>query len=118
MSAPAARPDAPDAPAVEPNRTNDSTQPELAPPVRPSPVGPHLPSADPVRARRATLASPIPALLAASMIELLDEAEGTPLPVDLRSEATSRFDATEHPDLLGNNDDEDYVVEVDGKSRR
>lgn len=115
MSAPAARPEAP---AVEPNRTSDATQPELAPPVRPSPVGPHLPSPDPVRARRATLASPIPALLAASMIELLDDPAGTPLPVDLRNDATSRFDATEHPDLLADDDDSDYVVEVDGKSRR
>jgi hypothetical protein len=115
MSAPAARPDAP---AVEPNRTSDTTQPELAPPIRPSPVGPHLPSPDPVRARRATLASPIPALLAAAMIEILDEGEGTPQPVDLRADATSRFDATAHPELMANDDEADYVVEVDGKSRR
>lgn len=104
-------------PAVEPNRTGDSTQPELAPPERPSPVGPHLPSPDPVRARKQTLVSPIPALLAASMSEVRDEGdrgEATPLPVELRSEATSRVDITDHRRLMMN-DDADYVVEVDGE---
>jgi hypothetical protein len=56
-------------------------------------------------------------LLAASMIEVMDAAEGTPLPVDVRSEATAQFDATEHPDLLADEDETEYVVEVDGKSR-
>jgi hypothetical protein len=115
MSASAPRPTVP---AVEPNRTSDSTEPQLAPPVRPSPVGPQLPSPDPVRARRATLVSPIPALLAASMSEVREESEGTPEAVDLRTEATSRFDASQHPDLMLDDDDADYVVEVDGKSHR
>jgi hypothetical protein len=115
MSASAPRPTVP---AVEANRTSDTTEPALAPPIRPSPVGPHLPSPDPVRARRATLVSPIPALLAASMSEVREEAEGTPQPVDQRTEATSRFDASEHPELMLDEDDDDYVVEVDGLSRR
>jgi hypothetical protein len=107
-----------DPPAVEPDDADEHTQPELAPPVRPSPMGPHLPSPDPVRARRPTLVSPIPALLASSMSEVREDAredaDATPQPVDLRSEATSRFDATSHPDLMMG-DDGDYVVEVDGK---
>lgn len=105
-------------PAVEPDLADELTQPELAPPIRPSPMGPHLPSPDPVRARRATLVSPIPALLAASMGEVREDADATPQPVDARGEATSRFDATSHPDLMMT-DDGDYVVEVDdGKAPR
>jgi hypothetical protein len=99
-------------PAVEPSRTKDTTEPELAPPVRPSPVGPHLPSPDPVRARRPTLVSPIPALLAASMGEVRDDPEATPTPVDLRSDATSRFEAADQQKLMMD-DDADYVVEVE-----
>lgn len=104
-------------PAVEPNRTKDSTEPELAPPIRPSPLGPQLPPPDPARARRQTLVSPIPALLAASMGEVRDEPEATPTPVDVRSDATSRLDDTDQQRLLMD-DDADYIVEVDdGKPR-
>jgi hypothetical protein len=68
-----------------------------------------------VRARRATLVSPIPALLAASMSEVRDEerepADGTPEPIDARADATSQIAAEEQRKLMM--DDDDYVVEVD-----
>jgi hypothetical protein len=74
-----------------------------------------LPSPDPVRARRATLVSPIPALLAASMSEVRDEerdtGDATPEPVDARADATSQIDADDQRKLMM--DDDDYVVELD-----
>jgi hypothetical protein len=80
-------------------------------------VGPHLPSPDPVRARRPTLVSPIPALLAASMGEVRDEerddGDGTPQPVDVRADATSQIDADEQRKLMMDDEDDDYIVEVD-----
>jgi hypothetical protein len=100
-----------DAQAVEPSSGPDVTQREVAPPVRRTPVGGV--TVEPVRSRKATLASPIPALLAASMGEFReDKGDATPLPIDLRNDATSRLDTREQQSLLFE-DDSEYVVEVD-----
>ncbi len=97
-------------PAVEPNMTRDVTEREAAPPLRPNPLV-TLPPPD-ARARRATLVSPIPALLAASMTEVRDDrGDATPLPIDTRSDQTSRFSAADQHALLMS-DEADYVVEV------
>lgn len=97
--------------AVEPSVTRDVTERELAPFVRPPPA-PATP-ADAVRSRKKTLVSPIPALLAASMGEIREEeehVEATPLPIDLRADETSRFEAADQRALLDG--EADYVVEV------
>jgi hypothetical protein len=97
-------------PAVEPVRTGDVTERESAPPSRPSPVAAVSPP--PVRSRKETLVSPIPALLAASMGEIReDQCDATPLPIEVRGEETSRFAFADQEALLME-DDSDYVVEV------
>jgi len=98
-------------PAVEPSTVRDVTEPELAPPTRRTPV-PSLPPPPIVRSRKATLVSPIPALLAASMTEIREEGDGTPQPIDIRNEATSRFEATNERALMMA-DESEYVVELD-----
>lgn len=91
-------------PAVEPIQAEEITQQEEAPPEKPAPVEAR-PSDSAVRSRKETLVSPIPALLAAKMGEIREERhDGTPTPVDRRSEQTSRFQLPA---------DDDYVVEVE-----
>lgn len=99
-----------DSPAVEPSSTRDLTEPEAAPPTRRTPVAGV--SQEPMRSRTKTLVSPIPALLAASMREIREDKEdATPLPIDLRSDSTSRVDELELRNLLFA-DESEYVVEV------
>ena len=99
-----------DSQAVEPSSTRDLTEPELAPPVRRTPVAGI--AQQPVRSRKETLVSPIPALLAASMGEIReDRGDATPLPVDLRLDSTSRVEEAEQRSLLFE-DESEYVVEV------
>jgi hypothetical protein len=118
----------PKTPAVEPNQTSDTTQPEPAPPVKRTPV--QTPPHENVRSRKATLVSPIPALLAASMSEFHEERADSAAPqaVDARVDATSRFEAADQNALLADtrdtvlsdsDEDSDYIVEVeDTKTRR
>ncbi len=98
---------------VEASSAADLTEPEVALPVRKTPLQSTLP--DLVRSRRQTLVSPIPALLAAQMVEIReDRAEATPIPIpiDGRGDATSRFAASDQEALLNADEPEDYVVEV------
>jgi hypothetical protein len=87
------------------------TEPELALPMRRTP-GSGIRSDAAVRARKQTLLSPIPALLAASMGEIREgKNDATPLPIDLRTDSTSRLDEADVRSLLFD-DDSEYVVEV------
>jgi hypothetical protein len=99
-------------PAVEPSNSRDVTEREVSPPVRRNPIP--APPPDPLRARRQTLVSPIPALLAATMGDVAeDRAEATPLPVDVRADETSRFEVADQNALLNKDaSDDDYVVEL------
>lgn len=101
--------------AVEPNSADDLTQPEVALPVRRTPLQSTIPEL--TRSRKKTLVSPIPALLAAQMVEIReDRSDATPIPVELRGDATSRFATSDQEALLNAEEHEDYVVEVvDGK---
>lgn len=91
-------------PAVEPIQAEEITQQEEAPPEKAAPVEARPASEAAVRSRKQTLVSPIPALLATKMGQIREErGDGTPLPVDRRSEQTSRFELP----------DDDYVVEVE-----
>ena len=93
--------------------TRDVTEREASPLVRRTPVpAPQVHLPEPVRSRRPTLVSPIPALLAASMSEFReDRGDATPLPIDLRADETSRFEAADQAALLVDSES-DYVVEV------
>lgn len=98
-----------DSQAVEPSTGRDVTEREMAPPMRRTPVAGV--TTEPVRSRKATLVSPIPALLAASMGEIReDKGDATPLPIDIRNDATSRVEAVEQQLLF--EDDSEYIVEV------
>jgi hypothetical protein len=115
------RPDADDSNIVESEVPSESTVPEAAPERRPTPVP--APPARPDRQRRSTVASPIPALLAASMRR--DGKEGKPQshPAWPRAEAvplatvpaqtTSRLAEDEQCELLRDDDDPEYIVEID-----
>jgi hypothetical protein len=96
--------------STEVNDPPELTEPELAPVVRPSPVA-HEPLAAP-RSRRETLVSPIPALLAASMREIREDASDAARsavvhPADERSPFVDG-----DPRHLLAEDDSDYVVEL------
>jgi hypothetical protein len=108
--------------AVEASFTHDVTEPELAPPVRPTPVGSKISekipekAPDRVRSRKETLVSPIPALLAASMKQIReDKGDATPVPVPVRAEETSRFETSDQRALLMDDEadfESDYIVEL------
>ncbi len=90
-------------PAVEQIQADEITQQEAAPPEKEAPVV--VRPREAVRSRKETLVSPIPALLAKKMAEVReDRGDATPLPIDRRSEQTSRFQVP---------DESDYVVEVE-----
>jgi hypothetical protein len=123
---------------VEASQTRDVTEPELAPPVRPTPVGSKInekinskidskissksnekvpeKAPDRVRSRKETLVSPIPALLAASMKQIReDKGDSTPVPIAVRGEETSRFETSDQRALLMDDEadfESDYIVEV------
>jgi hypothetical protein len=106
---------------VQPSSTVDLTERESAPPVWPAPSAraklpaPPVPIPELVRSRKATLVSPIPALLAAQMTEIVEELSGaTPFPLAMRQEPTSRFDISDQQILLSSttSDEDDYVVEL------
>jgi hypothetical protein len=108
--------------AVAPNLTDDFTEPAPAPERRATPVPP--PQAMAVRSRKATLVSPIPALLAASMKDSRlgqgghdghdgrSPLDATPLPADARIDVTSRLTDDARESLLATEAGE-YLVEVD-----
>jgi len=96
--------------AIAPNAEGDTTEPQAAPAERSAPAA--LPPPEPVRHRRATLVSPIPALLAEKMRLREAESDGTPLLMDPRVDVTSRQEEAERKSLL-TADDDDYVVEVE-----
>jgi len=86
---------------VAPGPKNEVTVPEAAPPVRKTPsLG--MPLGDAARSRKQTLMSPIPSILAASMGDVVEPPpeEGS-LPAGLRADA------------VADEDDLDYLVEVD-----
>jgi hypothetical protein len=97
-------------------------KPIADPPARDPPplrLPPPLPfPAAALRARRSTLVSPIPALLAAKMKirQTLDGAgnarDATPLPIDGRNDVTARQGAEDRASILRQGD-ADYLVEVD-----
>ena len=106
----------PDSGAVEASRTDDSTEPQLAPERRSTPV-PLAQRRTAVRSRRSTLASPIPALMAASMrgtVGQNDNAESSAagVPVKAPSQATGR-PADREEEVLRFDCEDDYVVEID-----
>lgn len=110
-----------DSARVQASSTGDLTERESAPPLWPPASArtklpaPPIPIPELVRSRKATLVSPIPALLAAQMVEILEElSEGTPLPLEMRGEATSRFDISDQQALLSSttSDEDEYVVEL------
>jgi hypothetical protein len=103
--------------SVASDATGDTTAPELAPLLRSTPVALTLGA---VRARRSTLASPIPALLAASMKahqdaqrypDPRDAADAAPLTLDARCDVTSRLTDEARASIL--EADAEYLVEVD-----
>jgi hypothetical protein len=114
-----------DSTIVEGDVSAESTLPEPAPARRPAPVAAPPPARD--RQRRLTVASPIPALLAASMREGgHGEARKTPpRPSSSRAEAvpvatvpaqtTSRLAEDLQSALLRDDEDDDpeYIVEID-----
>ena len=108
-----------DSATVEPSATSDMTERETVPPTWTTSGRAVLPPPFPVdaavRSRKETLVSPIPALLAAQMGEFADElGDATPLPVEVRQDATSRFDITAQRALLATDEEEhsEYVVEL------
>lgn len=106
--------DGPEAGRVEAvNDSQEATSPQPAPAVRPELVS--VMSVDNWRAaRKATLVSPIPALLAASMTA---PGDGTVRSFDDNGRMTSRVtDAQARP--LEADADADYVVEVDPQDER
>ncbi len=82
----------------------------------------------PVRTNKKTLVSPIPALLAAQMTNVMDHAaqqegtneehkeagvaDGTPLPFDIPADATDRVSDDQQQLMLSEDDEADYVVEL------
>ena len=102
--------------AAEPSSVRDVTEPELALPIRRTP-GRGIALDAVARARKPTLVSAIPALLAASMGEIREARnEATPLPVDERAELTCRLDESVQRSLLLE-DDPEYIVEVGDPGR-
>jgi hypothetical protein len=118
----APRADADDSNVVESEVPAESTVPEAAPARRPTPVAAPPPRGD--RQRRSTVASPIPALLAASMRgdgggegkrpsgPPWPRAEAAPLAA-VPAQPTSRLAEDEQSELLRDDDDPEYVVEID-----
>lgn len=104
-----------DSQAVEASLTADSTEPQPAPERRPTPIAVQ-PRRIAERSRRATLVSPIPALMAASMRDtvgsapMLDGRDG--IPVAAQAQSTARLDHQDQEALRFDAED-DYVVEID-----
>ena len=96
--------------AIASNVEGETTEPQAAPAERSAPAT--LPPAEPVRHRRATLVSPIPALLAEKMRARDGESDGTPLSTDPRVDVTSRQEEADRLSLLST-DESDYIVEVE-----
>lgn len=112
---------------IDPELVAESTEPQFAPPSRPTPVAPPavpaqgqaVPGAPGERSRRPTLASPIPALMAASMRLQGPDADGNSgaslaadgVPMMAEPQMTSKLgDHTRAVLLQG---EADYVVEID-----
>jgi hypothetical protein len=116
--------DADDSTIVESDVPAESTVPEPAPARRPAPVVAPPPVRD-HRQRRLTVASPIPALLAASMRDAAAGAvrQDAARPASPRAEAvplatspaqtTSRLAEDLQAELLRDDDGPEYVVEID-----
>jgi hypothetical protein len=110
-----------DSQAVEASHTADATEPQPAPERRLTPVA-VLPKRTAERSRRATLVSPIPALMAASMREPVDVANtrdtsphavlspGLPQP-------TGGLVHEDRESLPFDSEEDDYVVELDASKQ-
>ena len=105
--------------SIDPELVAESTQPQYAPERRATPVAPS-PSAQPnERSRRATLASPIPALMAASMRMQGPAADGNSgaslagdgVPMMAEPQMTSKLGDRTRSVLL--QAESDYVVEIE-----
>jgi len=106
--------------AVEPVSLDDRTEPEAGPVVRAA-----VANEDLTRSRRATIVSPIPALMAQTMLNLapgatlpavaVGDLDGAlPVAVDARGDDTARIADLEREALLLDADpDSEYEVEVD-----
>jgi hypothetical protein len=108
-----------DSQAVEASLTADSTEPQPAPERRPTPIVPNS-KRTAERSRRATLVSPIPALMAASMRDTvgsakpLDERDG--IPVVATAQSTARLEQLDE-EALRFEAEADYVVEIDASKK-
>lgn len=107
--------------AVEASRTADATEPQPAPERRLTPVA-VLPKQTAERSRRATLVSPIPALMAASMREPVDVAHSrkTSPHAVLSPGQPQPTTGLAHPDqeaLRFDSEEDDYVVEIGGSKQ-
>ena len=105
-----------DSEGVEASLTGDSTEPQLAPERRSTPV-PLAQRRNAARARRSTLPSPIPALMAASMRGIAGQdpnADGSVegVPVAAPGHKTSPH-AGQEQDALRFDGELEYVVEID-----
>lgn len=106
-----------DSEPIDPELAAESTEPQFAPQRRATPVAPPAPANE--RSRRATLASPIPALMAASMRMQGPAADGNSgaslagdgVPVMAEPQMTSKLGERTRAVLLQG--ESDYVVEIE-----
>jgi hypothetical protein len=106
-----------DSKAVEASLTRDSTEPQPAPGRRPTPVS-LQPRRAAERARRSTLVSPIPALMAASMRDTVGNGAVAQVAIPVAGQAQPFARVEEQAEAALRFDDElDYVVEIDASKK-
>ena len=105
--------------SIDPELVAESTEPQYAPERRATPVASPAPAQPNERSRRATLASPIPALMAASMRMQGPAADGNSgaslagdgVPIMAEPQMTSKLGDRTRSVLL--QAESDYVVEIE-----